>query len=152
MSTLPRMFVALTICLVLPAAIGFLWDKPPVNDAHDIVVQLENKWLLAEDDPDALQPVLASDFVHALPMGFVNKDEQLHYLHTHRSGKGENRHFEGLRVRVYGTAAVVNGIVVASSGNGKVHKTLFTDVFAYRHGRWQAVNAQETPLADSPGQ
>jgi len=152
MSTLPRMFVALTICLVLPAAIGFLWDKSPVNDSHDAVVQLENKWLQAEDDPDALQPILGSDFLHALPMGLVGKDEQLHYLRSHGSGKGETRHFEGLRVRVYGTAAVVNGIVVASSGDGKIRRTLFTDVFAYRHGKWQAVNAQETPLADSPGQ
>ena len=27
------------------------------------------------------------------------------------------------------------------------HRTVFTDVFAYRDGRWVAINAQETPVA-----
>ena len=26
-------------------------------------------------------------------------------------------------------------------------RTVFTDVFAYRDGRWVAINAQETPVA-----
>ena len=28
-------------------------------------------------------------------------------------------------------------------------KTLFTDVFAYHDGKWQAVNAQELPAAEA---
>ena len=151
MSTPVRMSVALTVCLVLPAAIGFLWDKSPVNDAHNAIVQLENRWLNAEGDPDALQPILADDFIHVLPGGFVTKDEQLGYVRKHPPSERIARHFEELRVRVYGTAAVANGTVVATSGDGKINKTIFTDVFVYRHGKWQAVNAHETPLADSPG-
>lgn len=34
-------------------------------------------------------------------------------------------------------------------GDGKLRKTIFTDVFAYRAGRWQAVNAQELPFEES---
>ncbi len=64
----------------------------------------------------------------------------------------ETRRFEDLRVRVFGSAGVVNGIVVATSANGKIRKTIFTDVFAYRDGKWQAVNAQELPLAEAPRQ
>jgi hypothetical protein len=40
---------------------------------------------------------------------------------------------------------IVNGVVVEAD-TGSPHKTLFTDVFAYRDGRWQAINAQELPL------
>jgi hypothetical protein len=47
-------------------------------------------------------------------------------------------------VRIYGTAGIVNGMVVATDKSGAVvKKSVFTDVFAYRNGHWQAVNAQE---------
>jgi len=48
---------------------------------------------------------------------------------------------------VYGTVGIVNGMVVETGGNTLVRRTLFTDVFAYRDGQWQAVNAQELPSA-----
>ena len=147
-----RMSVALTVCLVLPVVIGFLWDKPPASDAHDTIVQLENQWLAGEGDPAVLQSILADDFVHVLPMGLVTKQEQIDYVRGHPASHGELKHFEDLRVRIFSDVAVANGTVVASSRDGKIVKTLFTDVFAYRNGKWQAVNAQETPLAKSPGQ
>ena len=150
MSTGVRMAVAFTVWLVLPAAIGLFWDKPAATSAHDTIVQLENRWLQAEDDPEVLQSVLADDFIHVLPNGFITKDEQLRYLRGHQPNRREEkRYFEDLRVRVFGTVAIANGIVVASE-DGKINRTIFTDVFAYRHGKWEAVNAQETPLGDSP--
>jgi hypothetical protein len=145
-----RMSVALTVCLVLPVVIGFLWDKPPANDAHDTIVQLENRWLAGENDPAVLESILADDFVHVLPMGFVTKNEQIEYVRGHPGSHGEIKHFEGLRVRIFSSVAVANGMVV-SNRNGKIMKTLFTDVFAHRNGKWQAVNAQETPLAEPTG-
>ena len=150
MATIYRMSVALTVCLVVPVVIGFLWDRPPANDAHEAIVQLENEWLAGEDAPAVLQSILADDFVHVLPMGFVSKNEQIEYVRRHPGSDGEIKHFEDLHVRIFSNVAVANGIVVASSGDGKIMKTLFTDVFAYRNGKWQALNAQETPLADSP--
>ena len=53
-----------------------------------------------------------------------------------------------MHVRVYGTVGIVNGIVVETSGSTLVRRTLFTDVFAYRDGKWQAVNAQELPSVE----
>ena len=50
-------------------------------------------------------------------------------------------------MRIYGTTAVANGIVAATLPDGRVQKTAFTDVFAFRGDRWQAVSAQELPLA-----
>ena len=149
MASLARMSVALTLCLVMPVVIGFLWDKPPSRNTHDDIVQLENQWLQAEDNPKTLQSILADDFVHLAPDGLVTKDEQIRYLTTHRNGQEQGKHFEDMRVRMFANIAIANGIV-ASAENGKIEKTLFTDVFAYRSGKWQAVNAQETPLADSP--
>jgi hypothetical protein len=45
-------------------------------------------------------------------------------------------------VRVYGEAGIVNGVVIETTDHGE-RKTLFTDVFAYRDGKWQA---QELPV------
>jgi hypothetical protein len=150
MATRYRICLALTVWLLM---FSTAWSQKPVESkADDAVVQIENRWLSAEDDPDALKSILADDFVHVLSTGFITKDEQIRYLRAHPIQKRESKHFEALRVRVYGTAAVANGIVVASSGDGKIRKTIFADVFAYRNEKWQAVNAQETPPADSPGQ
>lgn len=146
-----RMSLALTVCLVLPVVIGFLWDKPPANDAHDTIVQLENQWLAGENDPAVLESILADDFVHLLPMGLVTKNEQIEYVRGHPGSHEEIKHFEDLRVRIFSSVALANGMVV-SSRNGKIVKTLFTDVFAHRNGKWQAVNAQETPLSEPSGQ
>ena len=55
---------------------------------------------------------------------------------------------QDLRVRIFGTVGIATGIVVHESA-GKVRKTAFTDVFAYREGKWQAVSAQELPLDDT---
>jgi hypothetical protein len=73
----------------------------------------------------------------------VTKKAQLSYMRSHPSPKREAKQFEDLRVRIFGSAGVV---VVATGADSKTRKTIFTDVFAYRAGRWQAVNAQELPL------
>jgi hypothetical protein len=54
-------------------------------------------------------------------------------------------------VRIYGTAGIVNGVVVATDkSGGVVKKIIFTDVFAFRDGHWQAVNAQENDYQPTP--
>ena len=51
-------------------------------------------------------------------------------------------------MRLYGDVGIVNGIVVAADTSGKeTDRTMFTDVFTYRDGRWVAITAQETPVA-----
>ena len=113
------------------------------------LLELENHWLQVENDPDALEGILAPDFLHVVPEGIITKSEQLSFMRKHPAPaqKGE-RHFENMRVRVYGNVGIVNGVVVETD-NGEVNrKTLFTDVFAYRDGKWQAVSSQELPAAD----
>ena len=119
----------------------------PEEKSKQELLDLENHWLQVEDDPAALESILASDFLHVVPAGIITKDEQLAFMRAHPAPKdGSTRRFEELRVRVFGTAAIATGIVAATTPDGKTKKTAFTDVFAYRDGRWRAVNAQETPL------
>jgi len=140
----------LALALLMPFVRAGAPSSPPPNASRQqqAVEALERRWLTAENDPAALETILADDFIHVLPMGFVTKREQIDFLRAHAAPHdGTTRRFDDLRVRVYGTAALANGIVVAASPDGKVQKTIFTDVFAYRSGRWQAVNAQELPMS-----
>ncbi|HTS12897.1 MAG TPA: nuclear transport factor 2 family protein [Candidatus Limnocylindrales bacterium] len=109
------------------------------------MTQLEQRWLSHENDPRVLESILAGDFVHVVSVGMITKAEHIDYVRRHPFND-TSRHFEDLRVRIYGTVGIVNGIVVAKSASGKLRKSTFTDVFAYRNGKWQAVNAQELPV------
>jgi hypothetical protein len=52
-----------------------------------------------------------------------------------------------MRVRIYGDVGIVNGLVVTTDDKDhEVDRTVFTDVFGWRDGRWQAVNAQENAV------
>ena len=120
------------------------------GDQQQQLVQIEQKWLNAEtgNDPDTLQTILADDFIHVLPDGFITKKEHIDFRRSHPS-RHDDKRFENLKVRIFGSTAVVTGIVAANPGDGSIHETAFTDVFVYRDGRWQAVNAQETPMIES---
>ena len=110
------------------------------------LLALENLWLQVEDDPVALEGILAPDFLHVVPGAIITKDQHLQFLREHpASGRRPEKRFEDLRVRVYGEAGIVNGVVIKTTDHGE-RKTLFTDVFAYRDGKWQAVSAQELPV------
>ncbi|MGH9415001.1 MAG: nuclear transport factor 2 family protein [Terriglobales bacterium] len=87
--------------------------------------------------------LLASDFVHVLPEGFLSRQQQLQYLRSHPDTFHGTRRFARLQVRVYGDVAIATGIVLSSPTQGRATRSLFTDVFVLRHGRWLVVNSQE---------
>src|SRR5215831_11965511 len=59
-------------------------ERQPQQDKSEKAIRdLEQRWLENEDDPSALATILADDFVHALPMGFIGKQEQLNFMRNH---------------------------------------------------------------------
>jgi hypothetical protein len=117
------------------------------------LVELENEWLKGEHDAAVLERILAPDFVHPVPTGdFLNKAQHIYYSTKYLPPANLKNRFESLNVRLYGDVGVVNGIVVTSDEHGReVDRTIFTDVFAYREGRWQAINGQENRVEKSQG-
>ncbi len=108
---------------------------------------VEQRWLENEERPDVVQSILADDFIHVLSVGFISKDDHLSYLRQHPNSFPGAKHFEELRVRIYGDVAIATGIVsTLRDQNSKPKRTAFTDVFVQRSGKWLAVNAQELPL------
>jgi hypothetical protein len=120
------------------------------NAAQDkqALIELENTWLKSEHDAAVLERILAPDFVHPVTTGdFLTKAQHIFYASRRVPPANLKQHFEQMNVRLYGDVGVVNGIVVTSDQNGKpLDRSIFTDVFAYRDGRWQAINAQENKV------
>jgi hypothetical protein len=129
-------------------------EKRTSNRDRDALVALENEWLKNEHNGAELEHILASDFLHSVVTGdLLTKAQHIQFSSKHLPPSDLTNHFEGLQVRVYGDVRVVNGLVVRTNkGGNTVDKTVFTDVFVYRDGRWQAVNAQENVVrkVDNP--
>lgn len=140
-----RLVRSVFVILVTIPLIAFAAEHKQ-SSAQTKIKALEEEWLENEDRPEALEAILADDFIHVLPSGMITKREQIAYMKTHPRPSSGAKSFESMRTRIYGTVAVVNGIVRATRPSQPPIRTAFTDVFAYRNGRWQAVNAQELPL------
>lgn len=144
-----RFVVAMVLALLCVPRNGVAQAENAKAQAEQQIEQVEQRWLQHESDPEALESILAPDFIHVLPAGFITKDEQIDYLRRHPEAKGGSHRFEKLRARVFGRTGVAYGIVAATDANGRAQRTAFTDVFAYRDERWQAVQAQELPLGET---
>ena len=44
------------------------WDARSTEKSKQELLDLENHWLQAENDPNALESILAPDFLHVVPM------------------------------------------------------------------------------------
>lgn len=141
------------VCSVAFAAAKARHQIAPGNgatkEAQDAIVELENRWLANEGNPAVLDSILADDFVHVLPIGMITKKDHIDFVKQHPWPKMKEHKFEKLQVRIYGDLAIANGCVMAVPENGTARRTYFTDVFALRDGRWQAVNAQESEAANA---
>jgi ketosteroid isomerase-like protein len=119
------------------------------------VLHLVERWAGAEqgNDAEALDGLLADDFVGVGPLGFVLGREQW----LGRFGNGlENRAFavQDPQVRDYGAAAVVVGILdqeTSFQGRDNSGRFRLTLVAARPADRWQLANAHIGPLQQPAG-
>ena len=134
---------------LLPSRVAGGYSPPQRNPERDQqqLVALENEWLTAQDYA-TLDRILAPDFVHPVPTGdFLTKAQHLAWFTKHPPPANLKFRFGRLEVRLYGDFGIANGTVITSDENSKeLSRNVFTDVFAYRNGRWQAINAQETDV------
>ena len=139
---LHRALVLATLCGLAAAQIHAAARS--ADSDRQALTALETEWL-ASHDAATLDHILAPDFVHPVAAGvFLTKAEHIDWSTKHLPSPGRTQRFERLDVRLYGDVAIVNGTVVANDAQGgEVERSVFTDVFAYREGRWRAVNAQE---------
>ncbi|MFY9820578.1 MAG: nuclear transport factor 2 family protein [Thermoanaerobaculia bacterium] len=146
---LPKL-CGILLLLLSPALLGAAGGRTPESDRAALMA-LEKAWLDARD-PAVLAPILAADFVHPVPSGdFLTRQQHLDWLAHHPPPADLQRKLDGMTVRFYGDTGIVTGTVVTSGPAGvEVRRSVFTDVFVFRDGRWQAVNAQENVVEGRP--
>ena len=135
------------ICLPLRTVVSVSSPQRSGERDRQTLIDLENEWLNS-NDALVLDRILASDFVHPVYTGdFLTKAQNIDWSTRHPRPASLKPRFERLDIRLYGDIGIANGIVAMSDENGtEISKNVFTDVFAYRNGRWQAINAQETDV------
>ncbi len=144
----PRSSLSVLICLLVTTGAGF--SRRDRETDRRSIVNLEEQWLNADDAP-SLDRLLASDFLHPVPSGqFLTKRQHIDWTVAHPPPAERKARFERLDVRLFGDLAVATGIVVTEGVAPVAFRTIFTDEFAYRNGRWQAVNAQENEVLPRP--
>jgi hypothetical protein len=78
---------------------------------------------------------------------FLTKSQHIDWVTKHPPPANIKWRFDRLDIRLYGDVGIANGTVVGADERGQeTSRGVFTDVFAYRDGRWQAVNAQENAV------
>ena len=137
----------LILLLITPTVLVAREASRDTESDRQALIAIENEWLNARD-PATLNRILAPDFVHPVAQGlFLTKAEHVGWFVKHSPPTNHKKRFDPIKVRLYGNVGIVNGIVIASDEHGKeIDRTIFTDIFVYRDGRWQAVNAQENAV------
>ena len=151
MGKMNSILTILFVCAIFPSYVSQAARHPSKD--REVLIALEQEWLHASDAV-TLDRILASDFVHVVPVDhFLTKQEHIDWTVKHPEAKERHTRFDKVQVRLYGDVGIVNGSVIASDPNGKeLDRTMFTDVFVYRDGRWQAVNGQENAVRAASGE
>src|SRR5262252_5841073 len=123
--------------------------------ATDQVLDLGQQWANAEraGDADALDQLLADDFLLVGPLGFMLDKTQ--YLGSRRSGdlQHESLRWDDVRVRGYRDAAVAVGSQTQRStfqGRDAPGRFRVTQVAVRRGDRWILAALHHSPIAQPP--
>ena len=137
-----------TLAALLFSTTPFAQDKSASSDEIQIR-QLERAWNQAEAKQEVkeLSTLVADSLVYTDYDGsFMNKSEYMKWVAAPQQ-KADHLYDEGLKVQVYGDAAVVTGIYRESGSNkGKpyVIRSRYTDTWIRRGGVWQCVASHST--------
>lgn len=114
------------------------------------LAQIEQTWArsLEQSDVATLGCILADGFEDAGPDGkLTDRAATLAKAAEHRSVHHE---LSELHAHVQGDFGYIRGLAAAVDAQGKVVvRVRFTDVYAYRDGRWQCVAGHESIFGDS---
>src|SRR5262249_816361 len=139
-------WVVAALSIFLASAFG--GEMPVQNRDEQAVLRIEQEWLraLVERDRPTVDTILADDFVDSNWKGELRTKRQV--LEGLGTPNPYSQHLQDMKVQLYGSIAVARGLNEISDKNGGiVMRIRFTDVLLYRHGNWQAVAAQETPVS-----
>lgn len=114
----------------------------PRNEAT--LVEIEKTWARALDarNTDTLMCILADEFEDTDIDGKLN--DRTTVLAKVGKSHAVRHELSDLHARVFGDFAYIRGVADAIDSQGKVTRVRFTDIYAYREGRWQCAAGHES--------
>ena len=113
------------------------------------LIQTEQSWAQALDnhDTNSVACILGAEFEDADPSGQLhNREQTLAQIPKRRPGRNK---LSELHPHVLGDYGYIRGLARFEDAQGKtVARVRFTDIYAYRDGRWVALAGQETLLPE----
>jgi uncharacterized protein (TIGR02246 family) len=122
-------------------------QQPKLTRAEEEVRKLEREWLDAyeQHDGDAMERIVADDFIITFPNGAMQTKPQLVAMVKAPRRAGQPRmkfHTVDVRSRAYGGTVILIGRVVTEyerDGKAVREQSRYTDTYVSRNGRWQVV-------------
>ena len=139
---------AMSAALVFSVVL-FAQEKSTASNDEIQIRQLERAWNQAEahHDVGAVTAIVADTLTYIdFDGSIMNKAEYLRDV-TKTTYQADHLYDEGLKVVIYGSAAVVNGIyreTGISKGKPYVHRVRFTDTWIKQSNVWRCVASQST--------
>jgi len=143
-----RQIFAIAVVAFSAAAIASGQEQSAIRDpksiAEQVIRKLDNERIQAQIHADvaALEQIYADDFIGVGPSGTVRTKPQVISDFTSGDLRFQSISTDGVRVRVYGNAAVETGLSTMNGqdkGNAVPHDTRFTRVWVKQHGGWRLV-------------
>jgi ketosteroid isomerase-like protein len=114
------------------------------------LINLEKSWAdaLSRKDADAVACLLGDEFEDADVDGSLkSRAETLAHIPQRKPGVN---HLSEMRAHVEGDSGFTRGLATLVDSSGKViARVRFTDVWAYRDGRWQALAGHESLISQA---
>ncbi|HEY1435733.1 MAG TPA: nuclear transport factor 2 family protein [Thermoanaerobaculia bacterium] len=132
--------------------VSFASDKPRADASALEIERLERAWAecFVTGVPGAARDFIADDFVGVSSKGVPYGKAQ--GLQDILDSKGQFRSFvvSGVKVRLYGNAAVAQGSDAWEGTDGSKGSSLWTDTWIRTGDRWQIVAGQDTQPKSQP--
>ena len=146
MRRLKEIALLVLVLSIFPMSV-FSHEMPVQDRDENTVLRIEYEWLraLIERDRATLDRILADDFVDSNWKGDLHTKRQV--LEGLGTSRPYSQHLREIRIQLYGSIAIARGLNEISNKDRRIMMRIrFTDVLLYRHGNWQAVAGQETPV------
>lgn len=151
--------IAVFVCLIVLGSSVLLVAQAPAQpkagSAEQELIRLENEWgeAILKRDVATLGRLLADDFKFGEPDGTVTTKTQLLDFIKTGDWAATSIVCEAMQARVYGDAAVVEGLNTEKSrfkGVDSSGQYRWTDTWIRRDGRWQCVAGHSSKVAQPP--
>lgn len=137
-----KLFTALPVLLATAHAV----PAPAVAEAQLRAINHRYVSAFAIADGDYLDALTATDFM----LTSFNGDwiERAPHLDMMRRPAGDGVSYDELHVRLFGTVALLHGVLEQCNDQGTARRVRYTDVYHWDGEYWRLINAQNTLLQD----